>query len=149
MSLSLRDQVVESYKVQAYSDNLLDCLYKIENSRLSGYFDKTKKACINFKNRMFAKGNKRPDDLLKLIFEDEAEVKKFESYRDTVNRAVTYCLNIHPDDYIKLNRIIDSQMNDDLFFMTKKQLKTIVLNSRLDTSNIDDFMNKIISNNKK
>lgn len=149
MKLSLRDQVIESYKVQVYSDNILDCLYKIEHAKLSSYFEKTKKACMNFKNRMFAKGNKRPDDLLELIFEDKHETEKFEKYRDTINKAVNYCLNIHPDDYPKLNKMIDCQMDKDLFFMTEKQLREIVIQSRLDTSKIDDFMNKIISSNKK
>lgn len=137
--MTLKDQIIETYKIQAYSDNIIDCFYKIENKRLAGYFEKTFKACKNFANRISAKSNYRPDRLL-LASLDKDEVKDFESYRDKLNEAISFCLSTHPNEINRLDKMVKASKDADMIFIDKTNMRKLLVNLRLSTDSIDEFM---------
>lgn len=139
--MDLKEQITETYKIQAYSDNIIDCYYKIEHSGLKDYFKRTYNACKNFMNRLSAKKNDKPDKLLLDILSEE-DLKDFDKYRIALDKAMDFCLNIHPYDYKKLDRIIDCSIEQNMVFMSVKDLKKLLLDSQLSGLPVEDFLKK-------
>lgn len=146
--LKIDEQVMESYKILAYTDNILDSIYMIENGHVyndekdqfKDFFKRVKNACINFKNRLNSKKNTKANLLLDLVLSEHKESDKFETYRDTVSKAVDFVIKTHPDDSKKLNRIIDCSIEEDMIFMNKKNLGKLLVDCKLYPGTATKFM---------
>ena len=133
-----------SYMIQAYSENIMDAVYLFEETTTLNIFEKTKKACINFKNRLASKNNSRPEVLLRAVYEDVEEDKKFNDYRITLDKTLKFCLNTHPYDIKRLAMVVDC-LEDGMLLINKKKINSMMMDARLTSNSLSDIFDKHIT----
>lgn len=146
MAIDIED-IKKIQRVLAYTENIRDILDSLEHKKLRGQFDHIYNSVRNFNNRMNNKKSSKFDSLIDSLFSDEKSGEEFNRYRIEIDETISFILNLDSQDYSKLKAFREFNFEKDYVVASKKELKELVLDAKLNPNNAKKILDKWLKNN--